>query len=224
MNKLYARQIDPVYQKSPMMIFKDEDCYNEGIYIYGNRFMYAMGDKLVKDVVERLKEVAYDSQNYYDSVEETLESYDWNKTNGEAWTAQELSRWTELFENTKDNEQNYIAALQLLTGHEWAYITIAGNCQGDWQDVLYDTELYDKKDIKIIETEYFNTGSEWIIHDSNEEPGNPDDIAGYCFYAHAWDIDDIKAEIAKETEIAVENIVLYEFDGYTHTPNYKLAE
>ena len=68
---------------------------------------------------------------------------------------------------------------------------------------------------------YFNTGSEWIIHDEDNTPEGPEDINGYCVYCTAWNEEGIKRELAEAAEVKPEEIIMYAFEGYTHNAIYK---
>lgn len=84
-------------------------------------------------------------------------------------------------------------------------------------------EKWNREELDHFETEYFNTGSEWIVHDEKEEPENPEDISGYSIYCHGWNNDQIKEEIAEAQGKKAEEveIVLFAFKTYTRTPVYE---
>jgi hypothetical protein len=111
--------------------------------------------------------------------------------------------------------------LNALTGGNWIQTTIRGCCQSDWQDIIYDSEKYTRDDIQRLEIEYFNTGSEWIIHDENTEPKTPDEISGYSVYCYGWNGEQIRAEIADAAGVKPEDVVLFKFSGYTQTAKYE---
>ncbi len=104
-------------------------------------------------------------------------------------------------------------ALDLITGGAWKYRTIRGYCQGDWQDIYFDSREYNDEDIKIFEMDYFNMGDEWSVYPENDE----NDQTGIYTYKNP------RAEIASAFGIKEEEIELYVFDGYERTVKYKLA-
>ena len=114
--------------------------------------------------------------------------------------------------------------LEIVTGKSWSYRTISGCAQGDWQRVIYPTDEWTEKSLEAFEMEYFNMGSEWIIHDGDSEPENPEDITGCSVYCHGWSDDEIKAEILAEFGSEGDEVVLYKFSGYHYIPTYSLAE
>ena len=75
--------------------------------------------------------------------------------------------------------------------------------------------------LEAFETEYFNTGSEWIVHDTDAEPEGPEDIQGFSCYCHGWRTEDIKKEIANAYGESGAEVILYEFSGYSRIANYK---
>lgn len=110
-----------------------------------------------------------------------------------------------------------------MTGERWKAFEIRGCCQSDWQRG-YCPEAWSREELEAFETEYFNTGSEWIIHDEDGEPESPEEINGYSVYCHGWNSDQIRKEIADaagETDPAA--VVLYEFTGWSRSPEYKKA-
>ena len=111
-------------------------------------------------------------------------------------------------------------ALQLTTGKKYAVKILRGNSQSDWIECYYPADEYTNKELDILESEYFNLGTEWIIHDGDTAPNGPDEIEGYSLYCY----DDPRREIALCADTTPENVVLWEFDGWTHTPRYKGGE
>ena len=74
--------------------------------------------------------------------------------------------------------------------------------------------------LQEFETQYFNEGTEWIIHDEQEAPEAPEDISGYSVYCIGRNTEQIKKEIAEITGASPEEITLFEFGGYTKTAYY----
>lgn len=87
----------------------------------------------------------------------------------------------------------------------------------------YDVEKWSREELDHFETEYFNTGSEWIVHDEKAEPESPEDISGYSVYCHGWNNDQIKEEIAEAQGKKAEEVevVLFAFKTYARTPVYE---
>ena len=128
----------------------------------------------------------------------------------------------ELYGTRKYYEGDYILEmLEAITGEAWKTTTIRGCCQSDWQDVYYPVNAWSAEAIAHFETEYFNTGSEWMVHDGNTEPETPEDIDGFCCYCHEWRTEDIKKEIADAAGYPDAEVILYEHTGYTRIAQYR---
>lgn len=76
-----------------------------------------------------------------------------------------------------------------------------------------------------LETEYFNTGSEWIVDDGefNPDEDSPLNINGCSIYCHAGSDDGIKQEIANSFGGAAADVVLYHFAGWSRSAVYDKA-
>lgn len=110
--------------------------------------------------------------------------------------------------------------LSIVDGRPWDWSTIRGSCQMEWQMVFYPVDEWSKEALQEFETQYFNEGTEWIIHDEQEAPEAPEDISGYSVYCIGWNTEQIKKEIAEITGASPEEITLFEFGGYTKTAYY----
>lgn len=158
------------------------------------------------------------------SIKELLSEFWFSRSDGKPWTTKQRHEWRLLMERgAKDDDDLYCRALELMTGHKWEYTTIRGCCQGDWQGCYYQVDAWTDKALEYFETEYFNTGTEWEIHDGSDDIEGPEDIDGYMYYAHEWGIDGIRLEIAESEGVKPEEVKLWEFDGYNKTPRYKEA-
>lgn len=222
--RIFARQIPPEYQESPLQMCNE---WPENVYIFGNRHYI--------ERTEGLQEIRNALENIYDSMEDIVNGQDprglagiiWYylpRESGEGYTTAErleLARLAEECTNAytwSDDEIRVICrVLELVRGEKYKYATIRGCCQGDWQNIIYPASYGDTfRD--TIETEYFNTGTEWIIHDSDSEPEAPEDIDGYAIYCYTYDP---RAEIAEYTGTDPENVTLYEFDEYIRRASWR---
>lgn len=85
-------------------------------------------------------------------------------------------------------------------------------------------EEWSREALEVFETEYFNTGSEWIIHDEDGEPESPEEVTGYSVYCVGWNDEQIKRELADaagESDPAA--VVLFKFTGWSRCPEYERA-
>ena len=232
--KVYARQINPSYQESPLMIF---DEWPENIIVAGNRDYQSHTIWEYKKIKDDFDDMAsewsmngmYGSEKY--SLMELLKMYGFERNDGKPWTTKQRHEWKLLMEdeyNDSRDDEIILKALELMTGFEWKSATIRGCCQGDWQNVYYRVDSWDRKSLEAFETEYFNTGSEWMVHDpdwndGNEEPETPDDISGWTCYCTSWNEDGIREEIASAAGCKPEDVVMYAWDGTYSTDKYRMV-
>lgn len=226
--KIYARQIAPEYQESPIY-FDLEAGALEGLEIYGNRDFRSYTSTLFDRLPEILEELAAVWDNMqtgeYNGAVWAAELRDVAPPEGrpeytreerrDAWPAL-LRRW-----DGREDAQQLCDALELITGHTWDWCTLRGCCQRDWQRVIYRADAWDAGSLERLEAEYFNTGTEWIIHDGQDAPESPEDVSGYSVYCTGWSDDLIRQEIADAAGCAPSDVVLYEFDGWTRSASYK---
>lgn len=216
---IYARQVNPQFQQPDL--FSDE--FWNGIYISGNDRYFGRTDDMYKsagEVLDNLCDVASDiEQGYsaYNNIAEYLDDYA-PRTDNRNYTADELKEWkycAETYTNTRlrtnDRLSVFCKALGLISGMEYDWCEIHGCCQGDWNRVYYPTEKFSRDDISILECEYFNLGTEWVIDDSGEKPESPDQIDGYYFYCHDTDMDKIRQEIAAADDCSPGEVHLYSY-------------
>lgn len=114
-----------------------------------------------------------------------------------------------------DGEKRILRALHLVTGKRYEKRTIRGSCQSDWQDIYYPVDDYTRDMLDILETEYFNTGSEWIIDPDGDN---------FSVYAHGWNNELIRAELANAAGVTPEEITLLAFSGWKKTAVYEEVE
>lgn len=222
--RIYARQVPTEYQESPLQMCGE---WPENVYVFGNRHY--------NEHTEGLQEIRDALENIYDGMEEIINGQDprglagliWYylpRESGERYTTAErlkLARLAEEYINNSpwsDTEIRVILrVLEIVRGEEYKHAIIRGCCQGDWQNIIYPAS-YGDKFRNTFETEYFNTGTEWIIHDDDSTPEDPDEIDGYSVYCYSYDP---RAEIAAEYNTAPENVTLYEFDGYIRRASWR---
>ena len=224
--RIYAKQVPPEYQESPLFF---EGSWPEKVYVFGNRRFNQHADDL--EIVRRgLEEAAGEwdalqiGHGWYNSWIDVLADYlaPWD-TRGE-YTRAERLKWADLcaqYCEARSADENDILcdALELITGEKWANGTIRGCCQGDWQEIIYPAE-YGREWLQSFETEYFNTGTEWISHDEDYTPEDPEEISGYSVYCLGWNEDLIRAEIAEFSGARPEDITLYSFSGWCRSASY----
>lgn len=226
--RIYAKQVPPENQESPLLTTIHD--WPENVYTFGNPH-YISRDEDLQRVRAGLEEAASvldymeEGRPYYTSWEAALNCLLEPWTDRGQYTRAERKQWMNLcrrFTDCKGYEENDILcdALELISGEMWEYSTIRGCCQGDWQEVIYPA-IYGERWLKYFETEYFNTGSEWIVHDEDTAPESPEDISGYSVYCYGWNNEQIRAEIAEAVGGSAEDIVLYSFRGWARSASYE---
>jgi hypothetical protein len=213
--KIYAKQVPPEYQESPLFM---ED-WPENVFVFGNRHYTAHAGRLedIKRALEDISDVC-NGYGYTNNLFDVIPGRD----DGREYTRPErlqlvrlAKNYTEYSNNSDDENEILCDVLELITGRAWEYSTIRGCCQGDWQEIIYPAE-YGREWLSDFETEYFNTGAEWRI--SENDPENDDN---FYMYTHAWSDDGIRAEIAAAAGVDPGDVVLYQFTGWSKTPEYK---
>lgn len=227
--KVYARQINPEHQESPL--FYDSDSFPDNIAVFGNR---DFGERM-PDVVRRVREVLESGEletelEYiankrtfyaaYSTATEAITAY-LPPEHKERYSTREINRMKEAVEKyNRDEETGLCLALSIVTGQKWHCQQITGICQGDW-NTLYYPEEWNPDNIGAFETEYFNAGSEWIIHDEEEAPETPEDVTGYSVYCTSWGDEAIRAELAAVAGCAPADVVMYRWTGSRSTDVYE---
>lgn len=220
--KIYAKQVPPEHQTSPLY-FGDE--WPENVYVFGNRHYNQHAERLeeIRRGLENIAEI-YDEMQSGMAYTNNLHAviwYDLPRDDGRGYSRAERLEIVKIaaqYEwcSSSDAENDILCrALKLITGTEYAAGTIRGRCQGDWQEIIYPSE-YGREWLEAFETEYFNTGSEWQINENS-----PDNDDNYYFYAHGWNNDLIRAEIAAAAGCNPGDVILYEFAGWDRVACYR---
>lgn len=201
--KVYARQISPDLQESPL--FYDELCFPDNIVVSGN---------------SHYKEHLTDSFSFVKGALEYGELWEFTditcnlpKKGGEAYSVEELNSVKSLirsFNYTKADKDKIICSLlSIVEGESWDYMTIRGSVQSEWNTVYYPVNQWTDKALANFSMEYFNEGSEWIIHDEGYIPTSQGEISGYTTYCHYYNLEDIKKEIAGIENVDPADVILY---------------
>ena len=234
MGKIYARQIPPEHQESPLEYTDDTFGY---ITVCGNSRLREYYQPVFKRVYDALNngelcEALEDIKNkggywtgFYKNATEIIN--DLLPPEKEKYSTRDIGKIKKIIDNycncNGSCEDGILCELlEVVTGNEWEYGTIRGCCQGDWNQVFYQVKDW-PNGIDCFEIEYFNLGTEWVVHDEDSIPEEPDDITGYCIYCYGMNDNDIRKEIAESYGGQAEDVVLYEFDGYRQATKYKMV-
>lgn len=216
--KIYARQVPPEYQESPLQLCDEAP---ENVYVFGNRDYIGIRADEIGDIYNALEELADDFDFSPD------EAHFIEKADGSDYTPEEWKKLAQLAREYagiipgkgRSDRECARDALALIYGEPFTLCTLRGSCQGDWQYCIYPA-AYGYNFREAFETEYFNTGSEWIIHDGDDAPEEPEDINGYSIYCYSYDP---RAEIAADHGVQPEEVRLYTFAGYTRRASWEVA-
>lgn len=192
--KINAYQVAPEYQEAPAL----DGMFDDSIIITGNDCLNGWETESYKAVYAAL----FEGVNPCEEGEENFDA--WERLINDS-TEQAIS-----------DDKATCKGLELLTGEKWAYKELHGTVQGEWNGCYYAVDVWKHEQLKAVEMEYFNMGTEWRIEDeAGEEWGNT--------YTHSWDDEENRAEIAVVFGVNPEDVTLYLFDGWTRTANYKEA-
>lgn len=233
--KIYARQIMPEFQDS--RIFDDDGNGVEYINVWGNKDYQSRTSSVFDRVKECLDagELAEDIEAVmeknpsaiYGNITEAINNQLW-RDDGKPYSTRQIGKLKQLvlrYSECRSSEEDQILVdvLSIVTGEEWDYRNIHGCCQSEWNTVYYPVKYWTKESLDAFETMYFNTGSEWIVHEGDTEPTSPEEIDGCAYYCVSWNDEGIKKELAEAAGGNAEDVVLYKYDGYTSIPKYKIA-
>ena len=233
--KIYAKQVSPEYQESPL--FLGDEFFPDNIAVFGNRdykercpdFINKVWEVLrqgeLADVLENVKEWA----DWYKNATEATNDYLPPEHGGRYSTnaIHALKNYVIDFSSCPCSREYEILrkVLSIVTGKKWDHRMISGCCQSDWNYIFYPVDKWTREQIGVFETEYFNTGTEWIVHDEDTDPESPEEISGFSIYCVSWNTEGIKKEIAGAVPDGdPADVVLYEFAGYSRTAVYREVE
>lgn len=233
--KIYARQIMPEFQDS--RIFDDDGNGVEYINVWGNKDYQSRTSSVFDRVKECLDagELAEDIEAVmeknpsaiYGNITEAINNQLW-RDDGKPYSTRQIGKLKQLvlrYSECRSSEEDQILVdvLSIVTGEEWDYRNIHGCCQSEWNTVYYPVKYWTKESLDAFETMYFNTGSEWIVHEGDTEPTSPEEIDGCAYYCVSWDDEGIKKELAEAIGEKPEDIVLYKYAGSVSIPTYNVA-
>ena len=215
--KLYAKQVPPEYQESPLF-YGD---WPEDVYVFGNRSFNQRAERLeeIRAALQELADVWEDltsgTPQYYTSWIGALNDILPHDAARSEYTREErleLAKLAAQFEWCSSAENDILCAvLEVITGREWWARSIHGCCQGDWQHVIYPAE-YGWEWLDAFQAEYFNIGTEWTI--------DPDGEA-YSVYVTGWTDDDARQEIADAAGVDPSDVILLKFIGWSRSASYE---
>lgn len=226
---IYARQIRPELQESPLQY---DECYPYDMIVCGNRYyqnhtidVYDLFMDNWEFVYDAMKDCAekYEYRRYNTVTEAIMDNFP--PQHKQKYSSRDIHAWKSILEEMcyEEEEVTICKALDLITGKSWDTTEIHGCCQGDWQTIIYCTDTWNRAALREFEMEYFNLGSEWMIHEGTEAPETPEDINGFTVYCATYDDDEIRRIIADAACGNPDEVVMYAHDGMSLTDNYRIA-
>lgn len=112
--------------------------------------------------------------------------------------------------------------MSLVSGKPYGVHDIHGCCQSDWNYVICQDEMTvgTPSVLEMIESEYFNTGSEWMAYESEDTFKSED--CGTAIYV--LNMQDPRKVIADFFWVMPAEVEMYAFDRYEKIPKYKRME
>lgn len=237
--KIIAEQVPPEYQESNWWMYKENFEETEGVnyrfIIHGNN-EYRSYTSDTFDYIEKNIDEWFD--DWYDmhhpenswrdeplemvSIAEFLRWQKIERDDDKEWTDEQLQEWESVFntENYYYSEDVRCRLLSLIEGGNWEYTELHGYVQGEWQGFYYDSDSVNREELRRIESDYFNLGTEWHCRVEGDEEGLA--IRVYCY---EWDDDKIREEIAEQmwARESEDEVELHKFTGWSRTANYVTA-
>ena len=176
--KIEVTQVPPEAQKSYWMLDGEPD----NIVLFGNKdyseHWGKWGDisRDYESLVETFEETftsegePIGEDEFFTSLKELTEYF--LSPYGYKYRPEDKETWVKLFLNNDCyNKEVWVPViLSLIERKPYRFSVLKGNCQSDWQYVVFSPEDYPSKDaVRGMESEYFNTGSEWHVELFEEE-------------------------------------------------------
>ena len=227
----YVRIANPETQSSPMFdLFCGRDgldfhgtCY-ENLTITGNDDYTGVKSDLFSKVTEALDndlysivyEWDYEAQWYDNFSAAICEVLAPEKQNGKTYSKREIGEIRDLVVKyheavrTYEEEDIICRLMTIVSGRKYDHTQITGCCQGDYQEVYYPADEYSREALEEIEAEYFNTGTEFCVHDEDTIPEDGDEVNGYWDYTGDYNV---RRGIANNLGCNENEVFIYNYDG-----------
>lgn len=158
MSKVYAKQVNPEYQESPLMLYEE---YPETIILTGNHNYPSHTIPAYDAIMERFDDMAetwedIGGKSYFGgkryTISEALREYGFEREDGKPWSNRDKHGWRFCMESC---DYTICDLLELITRKKWETTTIHGTSQSEWQHVFYVEDEWDKSALDNFEAEYF---------------------------------------------------------------------
>ena len=218
MTKYLAYQVDPAYQEPPL--YFEESFFPENISVFGNKSYEERFSEEIKPLMKSLKndDLEYELSGLTKADEEREVLNSWF-TGISKLTDEQVNRLASLIRGDmfpRKRQDVLCGIFSILTGKQYDYQLIRGSFQGDWNYIFFVRDEWTDIGLGNFSTEYFNTGTEWTVHASDED----EDDVSVSYYTHWWSVKECREEIADMIGCDPEDIQMFEFAGYVKTPKY----
>ena len=217
--RIYAKQVPPDIQESHFDIGMYPD-----VTITGNsRFkeyrseLYEKVNEHVTDASEEFVECGYDEPD-----DSCLDELLLRHLNVKPRSEDERAKWRFLLSDWTSSLGEFADAMSLVAGKPYHAHGICGCCQSDWNGVICPDEMTagSPSSLQALESEYFNTGSEWMVYES--EDACEAECDGTSIYV--LDMQNPREVIADCYGVMPADVEAYAFDRYEKIPKYKRME
>ncbi len=213
-----AVQVDPEYQESPF--YRDYPMFPEDISVFGNKSYQSRYAQEIDSIMEVLDKTGFlwslSCDESFDEQRATINEY-FDDFDISCLSDDRIKQLVSLFLDNGDIDYCglYAEIFSILTGRRYECRRISGCCQGDWNYIFFPEDAWSDEEISWFEIEYFNLGDEWLVSDEED----PDFKTSY--YTHEWRDEARKKELADMIGCSPKDISMFEFIGYTRTPEYR---
>ena len=221
-----AMQIRPEYQESPFWLDyseTDNGTIYDGLTIIDmqyHRTTRVKYTKLFEEVMTYAEEAAEAAEDFKRRDGVYYSPYSRNYTEYIMYTFNLKKRpstkvihrlkalFTTLAEEYSDYREYYQAdeiaeIMTLLSGEKYACTNLNGYSQGDTVKCIYKESEWTKEALNMLETEYWNGGSEYAVTDEENDP----DSTVFMYFTQ-WNDEEIRKEIAAEYGTTPENVTM----------------
>lgn len=199
-----AVQVAPESQQSPMQLdyLELNNSDNDNIVIIGNNDYIPFTTRFNECLYNSIDTIASDApaaRELFGSIDNMINYYSLEKNNGRRYSNKEkhdlITALTEYYNGSIDIEECYCVLLSLIYSARFDYKHIYGSVQREYNTIYYNADIYSANDLYCFESDYFNTGSEYII-------------SGCSIYCYGYKDEMIKKELSAATGINTDNIIL----------------
>ena len=225
--RIYAKQVPPDIQESHFNI----NLYPGEVTITGNSNfneyksnLYKHVENYIKDAYKEFDELRGGKQKSDDThLDELIQAHFGVLPKN----ADERFRWRKalsysILTSIFTTPSPIASVMSLVSGKPYHVHTIHGSCQSDWNYVICPDEMTvgTPSVLEMIESEYFNTGSEWMAYESEDTFKSED--CGTAIYV--LNMQDPRKVIADFFWVMPAEVEVYAFDRYEKIPKYKRME